>query len=51
MENEENQLQKTVGEIHKKRETMPDGKRYIVFYTFGREESEPQQNNEVKENV
>lgn len=24
----------TVGEMHKRRETMADGKRYIIYYTF-----------------
>ena len=49
MENEEKQLEKTVGEMHKRRETMTDGKRYIIYYTFGNEEAEPQK--EVSENV
>lgn len=49
MENEENQLQKTGGEMHKRIETMPDGKRYIIFYTFGDDEPKPE--IEVKENV
>lgn len=49
MENEEKQLEKTIGEMHKRRETMADGKRYIIYYTFGDEESEPQK--EVEENV
>ncbi|MDQ6786375.1 MAG: hypothetical protein M3033_06095 [Acidobacteriota bacterium] len=49
MENEEKQPEKTVGEMCKRRETMPDGKRYIIYYTFGREEKEPKP--EVKENV
>jgi hypothetical protein len=49
MENEEKQSEKSVGEMCKRRETMPDGKRYIIFYTFGDEdETAP---NEVKENV
>ena len=48
MENEEKQAEKAVGEMHKQRETMPDGKRYIIFYTFG-DEKEPK--IEVKENV
>jgi|GEM_PF-1794476 len=25
----------TVGEMHKRREAMADGKRYIIYYTFG----------------
>jgi hypothetical protein len=49
MKNEEKQLKKAVGEIRKRRETMADGKRYIIYYTFGNEETEPQ--NEVSENV
>jgi len=27
----------SVGEMHKRRETMPDAKRYIIYYTFGGE--------------
>jgi hypothetical protein len=34
MENEEKKAEKPVGEMHKRRETMPDGKRYIIYYTF-----------------
>jgi hypothetical protein len=49
MENEEKQLEEAVGEMRKRRETMPDGKRYIIFYTFGDEAAKPE--NEVKENV
>ncbi len=49
MENEEKQPEKKVGEIHKRRETMPDGKRYIIYYTFGNEQTESRE--EVKENV
>jgi len=50
MENEKTQPEKTLGEMHKRRETMADGKRYIIYYTFSDEEKTPQQ-NEVKENV
>jgi len=50
MENEKYQPENKVGEMHKRRETMPDGKRYIIYYTFGEEEKIPPQ-NEVKENV
>jgi len=50
MENEEKQPEKAVGEMHKRRETMPDGRRYIIYYTFGDEEKIPQQ-KEVSENV
>jgi hypothetical protein len=59
MENEEKQLAEdavavaaaaaAVGEIHKQRQTMPDGKRYIIFYTFGTEGAGAE--NEVQENV
>ena len=27
----------SVGEMHKRRETMADGRRYIIYYTFGPE--------------
>lgn len=49
MENEEKQAEKAVGEMRKRRETMPDGKRYIIYYTFGGDKKEPK--IEVKENV
>ncbi len=35
MENEEKQSEENVGKMHNRREMMPDGKRYIIFYTFG----------------
>ncbi|HLM59988.1 MAG TPA: hypothetical protein VK308_04240 [Pyrinomonadaceae bacterium] len=50
MENEEKKPEKTIGEMHKRREKMADGKRYIIYYTFGGEEPAPPQ-NEVNENV
>jgi len=49
MENEEKQVEKVVGEMRKRRETMADGRRYIIYYTFGDEETKPQK--EVSENV
>jgi hypothetical protein len=49
METEEKQSEQRVGEMQKRRETMPDGKRYIIYYTFEGEESERQ--DEVKKNV
>jgi hypothetical protein len=49
MENEK-ELEKKVGEMHKRRETMADGRRYIIFYTFGDDQKEEPQ-NEVSENV
>lgn len=60
MENEETQSKDAVGEMHKRTETMADGKRYIIYYTFGDdnrngaagETSATNSNeNEVKENV
>ena len=50
MENEEKQSENTVGKMHKRREKMADGRRYIIYYTFGDEEKIPQR-NEVKKNV
>ena len=37
--------------MHKCRETMPDGRRYMVFYTFGDNQSEDfnRQNTETLE--
>ena len=49
MENEEKQSEAKVGEMQKRRETMADGKRYIIYYTFGDEKNEPQK--EVSEDV
>lgn len=54
MENEKNELEQRAGEMHKRRETMPDGKRYIIYYTFGEnKEIDLTENNsgEVRENV
>lgn len=48
MKNETVNLEKTVGELDKRRETMPDGQRYIIYYTFGGEEKTP---SEVSDNV
>ena len=49
MENEEKTAEKTVGEMRKRREPMPDGKRYIIYYTF--ETRDLALTEEVKENV
>ena len=49
METEEKQSNDTIGEMRKQRETMPDGKRYIIYYTFDDEDKKAE--NEVKENV
>jgi hypothetical protein len=60
MENEEKKAGKPVGEMQKRRETMPDGKRYIIYYTFGDENQNEfgrensaaiSSENEVKGNV
>ena len=48
MENEEKQSENPVGEMHKRRETMADGKRYIIYYTFV---DETASSEEVSENV
>ena len=45
----EQQPEKAIGEMHKRREVMADGRRYIIYYTFGDEETEPQK--EVSANV
>ena len=49
METEEKSIETKVGAMHKRREKMADGERYIIFYTFGDEKLEIE--NEVKENV
>ncbi len=54
MKTEEKQLREKVGEMHKQRQTMADGKRYIIFYTFGNENKNAapvSDENEVKNNV
>ena len=54
MRNESNEKTKTgVGEINKRRETMADGRRYIIYYTFGEtiETPEKAEESEVKKNV
>ena len=49
MKTEEKSIEKEVGAMHKRREKMADGERYIIFYTFGDEENKTEK--EVKENV
>ena len=51
MEAEEKQIEHGDGEMHKRRETMPDGKRYIIYYTFGGDDGENESRGEVQENV
>lgn len=48
MENKE-PAEKPIGEMHKRREPMADGKRYIIYYTF--ENKEIELPKEVNENV
>jgi hypothetical protein len=50
MENKEQQPENKAGEMHKRTEPMADGRRYIIYYTFGDEEKIPQP-TEVRENV
>lgn len=38
MENQETKHDESVGEMHKNRELMADGRRYIIYYTFGNNE-------------
>ncbi len=49
MKNEEKQTENKVGELRKRPETMADGRRYIIYYTFGDKETATQK--EVSENV
>ncbi len=62
MENETKQLGKSVGDMQKRQEKMADERRYILYYTFGKDsptgkssnfplEEEKQKQNEVNENV
>ncbi len=50
MENEENKPEENVGEMHKRRELMADGRRYIIYYTFG-DNNEIPQTEEVASDV
>jgi hypothetical protein len=56
MEDEGKTLQTSVGEMRKRRETMADGKRYIIYYTFDGESENAEaisetENAEASENV
>lgn len=53
MQNEEADKKQSVGAMKKRRETMVDGKRYIVYYTFEKAEDASVKSieKEVKENV
>ncbi len=35
-----------VGEMHKRREIMADGKRYLIYYTFGASQDSAQPDTE-----
>lgn len=39
----------TVGEMHKRRETMTDGRRYIIFYNFENNDESETMKNETAE--
>jgi hypothetical protein len=56
MEDKREDLKPGVGKMHKRRETMADGKRYIIYYTFGgnpetRTPETPAEKPEESENV
>ncbi len=42
MPDEKNTSSETVGEMHKRREIMADGRRYLLYYTFGANEAAAQ---------
>jgi hypothetical protein len=45
MRSNENQKDKVdTGELHKRRETMADGRRYIIYYTFGESAAQSDEN-------
>ena len=41
--------ERNIGEMHKRREKMADGKRYIIYYTFGESSKESKEAIEKKE--
>ena len=62
MENQTKQVETIVGNMQKRQEKMADERRYILYYTFGKDsttgksqngqlEQENQKQNEVNENV
>mgnify|MGYP000442152908 CR=1 FL=1 len=54
MNSETEKLKTSVGEMHKRRETMADGKRYIIYYTFGNDrdsESDSEQTTNPKSEI
>ena len=50
MEDEKTKPEPGFGEVQKRLETMADGRRYIIYYTFGEDEkARPKtENDEVK---
>ena len=48
---EESQRGSAIGEMHARRERMADGRRYIIYFTFGEEGSEHVKRQEAPENV
>jgi hypothetical protein len=49
---EDDQRGSAVGEMHPRREEMADGRRYIIYYTFGDKGGEPMNKREgTPENV
>ena len=54
MKDEKTKLETCVGEIHKRREKMADGRRYIIYYTFEKTEEDSIKTTEseaIEENV
>lgn len=54
MNSETEKLKTSIGEMHKRRETMADGRRYIIYYTFGNSQSaelECEQTENPKSNI
>lgn len=50
MQNQEIERRTAVGKMNKRRETMPDGERYIIYYDFEKAEGEPLKSAKVEEN-
>jgi hypothetical protein len=53
MNKEKTKPEISTGEMHKRREKMADGQRYIIYYTFGTQEiiRTEEDKKEAKENV
>ncbi len=50
MKDKEAKPETSVGEMHKRQDAMADGRRYIIYYTFGEAEKTPSktESKEVK---